>query len=131
MDDKINNFEFIRNFLFKDKNNYISQLNLLYKEKLNLRFLYGNQFRSIMKHIESNLNIDSFLRYIINNNNNNKKIKEGFKTIIRNTTDYINQYELYNKNCLESISKYITSVFDENNLKLEDHFINIELNLKI
>ena len=55
---------------------------------MNLRFLYRNQFRSIMKHLESNLNIDSFLRYIINN----KQIKEGFKTII---TDYINQYELY------------------------------------
>ena len=130
LDDKINNFEFIRIFLFKAKNTYISQLNLLYKEKLNLRLLYGHQFRSIMKHLESNLKIDSLLRYIINNKDNNKQIKEGFKTIIRNTTDYINQYELYNKNSLESISKFITSVFDKNNLKLEDHFNNMEIKFK-
>ena len=61
-----------------------------------------------MKHLERGLNIDSFLRYIINNKDNNKPIKEGFKTITRNSHDYINNFELYNKNSLESISKYIT-----------------------
>ena len=38
LDDKKNIFEFIRNFLFKVKNNYISQLNSLYKQKYNLSF---------------------------------------------------------------------------------------------
>ena len=38
LDGKINNFEFIRDFLFKAKNNYISQLNSLYKQKYNLSF---------------------------------------------------------------------------------------------
>ena len=130
LDGKKNDFEFIRDFLFKAKNNYISQLNSLYKEKMNLRFLYGEQFRSIMKHLESNLKIDSFLRYIINNKDNNKQIKEGFKAIIRNATDFINQYELYNKNSLESISKYITTVFDKNGIKVEDHFNNMEIKFK-
>ena len=130
LDGKKNNFEFIRDFLFNAKNNYIFQINSLYKEKLNLRFLYGKQFRSIMKHLESNLKIDSFLRYIINNKDNNKQIKEGFKAIIRNATDFINQYQLYNKNSLESISKYITTVFDKNNLKIEDHFNNMEIKFK-
>ena len=51
----------------------------MYKEKLNLRFLYGKQFRTIMKHLESNLKIDSFLRYILNNTDNDKYIHEGYK----------------------------------------------------
>ena len=97
-------FKEIRDFLFEVKNKYINQLNLKYKEKLNIRFLYGKQFRSIMKHLESNFKIDSFLRYILNNTDNNISINEGFKVITRNTHDYINQYELYNENSLESIS---------------------------
>ena len=75
-----------------------------------------------MKHLENNLNLDSFLRYIINNKDNNKPIKEGFKAIKRYSLDYINYFELYNKNSLESISKYITTVFRENNISFEDHF---------
>ena len=75
-----------------------------------------------MKHLENNLNLDSFLRYIINNKDNNKPIKEGFKAITKNTHDYINNFELYNKNSLERISKYITTVFRENNISFEDHF---------
>ena len=97
---------------------------------MNLRFLYGKQFRSIMKHLESDLKVDPFLRYIINNKDNNKQVKEGFKAVNRNTTDFINQYELYNKNSLESISNYITTVFDKNDLKLEDHFNNMEIKFK-
>ena len=97
-------FKEIREFLFEVKNKYINQLNLKYKEKLNIRFLYGKQFRSIMKHLESNFKIDSFLRYILNNTDNNISINEEFKVITRNTYDYINQYELYNENSLKSIS---------------------------
>jgi len=83
-----------------------------------------------MKHLERGLNIDSFLRYIINNKDNNKPIKEGFKTITRNTHDYINNFELYNKNSLESISKYITTVFRENDITLEEHFNKMEIRFK-
>ena len=130
LDDKENNFEFIRNFLFKAKNNYISQLNSLYKQQLNLRYFYGKQFRNIMKHLENNLNIDSFLRYILNNKDNNKPIKEGYKAITRNCLDYINYFELYNKNSLESISKYITTVFRENGITFEEHFNKMEIKFK-
>ena len=116
-------FKEIREFLFEVKNKYINQLNLKYKEKLNIRFLYGKQFRSIMKHLESNFKIDSFLRYILNNTDNNISINEGFKVIKRNTNDYINQYELYNENSLDSISLYITTLFTSNdNRTLEDHY---------
>ena len=35
-----------------------------------------------------------------------------------------------NNNSLESISKYITSVFEKNNLKLEENFNNMEIKFK-
>ena len=77
-------YTIIRQFLFEAKNAYISQISSIYKEKLNLRFLYGKQFRSMMKHLEDNYKIDSFLRYIINNTDNNIPIKEGYKSVKRN-----------------------------------------------
>ena len=104
INDRIVDFEDIRNYLSNIKDKYISQLDSIYKENVNLRFLYGKQFRSIMKHLESNFKIDSFLRYILNNTDNNISINEEFKVITRNTYDYINQYELYNENSLKSIS---------------------------
>jgi len=93
----------------------------MYKEKLNLRFLYGKQFRSIMKLLENSINVDSFLRFILNNKNN-EKIREGIIGISRNVEDYIKQYEIYNKNSLENISEYITSLFQENGKTLEGHY---------
>jgi hypothetical protein len=77
-------FDSLRKFLFDAKTSYISQLDSMYKEKLNLRFLYGKQFRSVMKHLKSNLNLDSFLRYILNCRDNNIKIKEGYKAEEKN-----------------------------------------------
>ena len=115
-------FDNIRNFLFNAKTTYISKLEEIYKTKLNLRFLYGQQFRSIMSHLESGINMDSFLRYILNNTDNNKKINEGFKAITRHVNDWINQYEMYNLDSLENISEYITSLFQSNDKTLEDHY---------
>ena len=83
-----------------------------------------------MKHLESILNIDSFLRYIINNKDNNKPIKERYKDITRNAYDYINHFELYNKNSLDIISIYITIVFRENGITLEDYFNKMEIRFK-
>jgi hypothetical protein len=112
-------FEDIKKFLFEAKNSYITQLDLLYKEKVNLRFLYGKQFRSFMKHLESNFKIDPILRYILNITENTTSIYGGFKALIRNVEDYINHYKLYNRNSLNAISNYITSLFDKNNKKLD------------
>ena len=117
----------IRDFLFKAKTSYITQLERMYKDKLNLRFLYGKQFRSIMKHLESSVNMDSFLRYILNITDNNKKVEEGFKAVTRHVKDWINQYEIYNKDSLESSSEYITSLFQKNDKALEDHYNKIRI----
>ena len=122
LDDKIINLEEIINYLSNVKDSYISQLDSIYKENPNLRFLYGNQFISLMRHIEIDLNIDSLLRYILNNSTD-KKIFEGYKTIQRSSTsDYINHYELYNQNSFENLSMYITSLFKNNNKTLEGHY---------
>ena len=120
-------FEDIRKFLFEAKTEYIDQLSSIYKEKLNLRFLYGKQFRSMMKHLENDFKIDSFLRYIVNNTNNNIPIKEGYKAVERNTMDYIKQYGLYNKNSLDGISTYITSLFKKNDKEIEDHYKRMKI----
>ena len=98
------NFEFIKKFLFNEKNKYLSQLNSNYKEKLNLRFLYGKQFRTIMKHLGSDYKVFSFLRYILNNTENKESVIEGGKITVRNADDYIKFYELYNQNSLDMIS---------------------------
>ena len=125
-------FEEIREFLFDVKNAYILQLNSIYKEKLNLRFLYGKQLRIIMKHIEHNYKIDSFLRYILNNTDNNNLIKEGDKYIERNVYNYIDnkQYELYSRNSLDGISNYITSLFEKNNKTIERHYEDITIRIQ-
>ena len=91
LDKKITDFKSIIDFLFEAKNKYISQLDLFYKVKFNLRFLYGKQFRTMMKHIENNYKIDSLLRYILNITNNDIPIIEGRKTEIRHINDYKNQ----------------------------------------
>ena len=119
-------FNKIRDFLFDAKNKYIEQLDSIYKKDLNIRFLYGKELRSIMKHLDSDLNIDSFLRYILNDKNNNKTINEGYKAIKRNVTDYINQYEIYNQNSLDGISAYINSLFTRNNNTIENHLDNMK-----
>jgi len=80
-----------------------------------------------MKHLENGYNIDSFLRFILNIKENNSIIKEGYKAITRNFTDFIKEYELYNKNSLDSISEYIASVFQENDISLDKHYSKMKI----
>ena len=131
LDREKKDFEFIKKFLFDAKNTYISQLNSSYKDKLNLRFLYGKQFRTIMMHLESDYKIDSFLRYILNNTNNKESVLEGEKIRVKNAEDYVEYYELYNQNSLDNISKYIASLFKKNNnLSMEKHYYKMEIKTK-
>ena len=123
----VKNFKVIKEFLSAAKNKYKSQLNSLYKENAYLRFLFGKQFRTMMKHLQSTINVDSFLRYILDNTDNNSKINEGFKTVKEDVKDYINYYELYNKYSLESISMYITDLFRKNNKTLGEHYNKMKI----
>ena len=94
LNDKEESFKEIKKFLLNCKNKYISQLNEINKSQINLRFLYGKQLRTIIKHIENGINIEPIIRYILNNKDNNLPIKEGNKDILINRTDWKNQYEL-------------------------------------
>ena len=117
------NFEDIQEFLCKAKNYIINKLDELYKKKSNLRFIYGKQFKSILKHLNSSsYKIDNFLRYILNNTNNSKQIEEGYIYISRKTSDYVHEYELFNENSFDNISDYISSIFKNNGLSYEKHY---------
>jgi hypothetical protein len=82
-----------------------------------------------MKHLEigAEYNIDSFLRYILNITDCNQKINEGFITINRNVEDHINHYKIYEKDSLENISNYITSLFINNDRNLDTHYDQIKM----
>ena len=120
----------IKDFLIKAKNKYTSQLNAEYKQKMNLRFMYGKQFRSMMKHLETGYKIDAFLRYILNNTDNNKSIKEGFRAIEKTVNDWIHHHEQYEQDSFQNISAYIQSLFGNNDKKLEEHYQLMTINPK-
>ena len=123
LDKEKKDFQSIREFLFKAKNAYISQLDISYKEKLNLRFLHGKQFIAPLEHIERNLIIDSLLRFILNITNNEIPIKEGYKAIIEKKKDF-------NKASLDTISNYITDLFQQNGITLEEHYNKMKITSK-
>ena len=110
INNKETKYENNQKFLFDAKNNIINKLDKIYKEKTNLRFIYGKQFDSLMKHIEGTYKIDSIIRLIINDTNN-QEIKDGYLSNSRNTDDYVYEYDLYNNNSFKNISDYISSFF--------------------
>ena len=128
LNDKLDNFNDIKNFLLNAKNNYNSLLEEKYQHKFNLRFLYGKQFKSFMNHLEGNEpNIDSFLRYILNITDNNVKIEEGDMSVERKVEDFINHYKIYDEDSLDNISEYITSLFLNNHISLDEHFEQMKI----
>ena len=112
--------EQILNFLSDAKKSYISILNKKYIENAIIRLLYGKQFRSMMKYLVHDDNIESILRYILNNTDNSK-INEGTKGRKETVRDWL-KHEDYNKDSLESISQYITSLFSNNDMESIDNF---------
>ena len=127
LEDKEVKIDFIKEFLLKVKNMYIPQLNSMYKLNANLRFLYGKQFNSMMKHIQKSYNLDSFLRYILNIKENDIIIKEGDKGLGSQVKDYISLPEKYSENSFKAISEYITDLFKKNNKPMEKHYNNIKI----
>ena len=130
LNNKKTNFTEIQKFLFNVKNNIINKLDIIYRDKANLRFLYGKQFDSLLKHLDGNFEIDSIRRYILNNTNNEDTIIDGFVANSRNTEDYVYEYNLYNDNSFDNISKYIKSLFQKNGLSLENHYKNMLITKK-
>ena len=120
-------FKFIRTFLSNAVNNFINKLNLIYKEKINMRFIYGKQINYMLNHIQGKIQINSFLRYILNLVNCDINLYEGEKVFNRLTQDYINEIELYNNDSFNLINQYITSLFKQNNSSIENHYKNISI----
>ena len=121
LNNKATKFEDIQKFLYDAKSNIINKLDKIYKEKTNLRFIYGKQFDSLMKHLEGTYKIDSIIRFILNDTNN-QEIKDGYLSNSRNTEDYVYEYDLYNNNSFKNISDYISSLFQNNDSSLENHY---------
>ena len=120
-------FKDVKDFLSKAKINIIKQLDLYYKKLTTIRFIYGKQIDILLSHIQGNYPIDSFLRYILNITDCENKIEEGKRSFQRNVNDYVNEIVLYNKNSFEIIHNYIVSLFEENNLSIEQYYKNISI----
>ena len=127
LEDKEINFKDLQKFLLTVKNMYISQLNTIYKDKPNLRFLFRKQFRSMMKHIEKGYEMDSFLRYILNITDKDKIIIEGDKGIKRQAEDYISLPALYSQDSFQAISDYIHDLFIKNSKPIEAHYNSLKI----
>ena len=91
-----------------------------------IRFLYGKQIDNILSHIQQDLKIDSFLRYILNFTDSRKIIK-GKNVFQRKTQNYINETNNYNNDSFNIIHNYILSLFNENNLTIEKHYKSISI----
>ena len=124
LNDKEKNFEDIKGFLFKIKTEQISQLDTFYTQKKHLRFLYGMQFRKIIKHLEDESSIFEIIRYILNIKDSKKIMIDGERCNPKNINDYIEAeaYKIYINNSFNNISNYICSLFEKNNTSLEDHY---------
>ena len=120
------NFEKINYYLSNVKNEYLFILDSMYKEKYNLTFLFGKQFRTFMKNLESGFNTDGFLRYILNITDNNVFINKNIIDFPIYKKNFIKDYIKYFKNYFDSISKYITSLFN-NNKTLEEHYNSMKI----
>ena len=118
--DEKTTFDKIQNYLFNAKNYTITKLEEMYKEKSNLRFIYGKQFENLMNNHNNKDRINPFLRYILNNTDNEIKVEPGYYNKGKITDDYVAEYKLYTDNAFEHISKYINSVFEKNNSSYEE-----------
>ncbi len=122
---KITDFEFIREYLFKAKNDYENQLNSIYKNEKYLRFLYGKLFRKIKMHQEGNCEVLEIIRYILNKTEYDDKIIDGEPYNIKIGVDYETYYKEYTKKIFDYMAKYIISLFDKNGLDFEKHYNNM------
>ena len=124
---KLTDFKSIKDFLIKAKNNYVFQLESIYKNDPNIRFLYGKQFTNFLKHLNSGFDIESFLRYILNINDNNTIINIGKIGIKRQVDNFIDHFEIYNQDSLKNISDYIPTLFIANHKTMKEHYTDMKM----
>ena len=120
-------FRDIYQFLSNAKTNIIKKLESAYKQMTTIRFIYGKEIDSMLRHIEQNYYLKPFLRYILNLTDCEKDLKTGKKESFRKVHDYIVEYSRYNDISFDIINKYIISLFQENNLSIEEHYKEISI----
>jgi hypothetical protein len=55
------------------------------------------------------------------------KIEEGDMSVERKVEDFINHYKIYDEDSLDNISEYITSLFLNNHISLDEHFEQMKI----
>jgi hypothetical protein len=76
LNDKEKEFGLIKDYLFKVKNSYENQLNIIYQNEKYLRLLYGKLFRKVKLLLEGNCEISEMVRYILNKTSYEDKIQD-------------------------------------------------------
>ena len=132
---KLNNkekeFNKIKDYLFKVKNDYENQLSIIYENDKYLRLLSPRLFRKVNQHQRGNCEIYEMIRYILNKTNivnkyNGDNIQDADN--LHNATlgkDYEDEYKEYTKKIFDGISKYLIDLFKKNNLNFQRHYENM------
>ena len=115
-------FKVLKEYLSKALNNLRNKIESVYKKLRPMRFLYGKQIVSFIKYLDGLIDIEPFLRYILNETNNKIQINRGDKKIERRTEKYVELYDIYNQDTFNNISNYILSLLKCNGSSLEKHY---------
>jgi len=124
------NFGKIKDFLLQAMLEQKSQMDLIYKQNRNLRFLYGYLFKRIIEHLNGGDCPYDILRYILNKINNKEDIIDGEIRNQQITYNFVEQYKLYNENSFINISNYINSFFEKNCTSFQKHYEKMLIKIK-
>jgi len=127
LNDKEKEFGLIKDYLFKVKNSYENQLNIIYENEKYLRLLYGKLFRKVKLHLEGNCEISEMVRYILNKTSYEDKIQDGDIYNEALGKDFEEQYDEYSKKIFIHISKYLISLYNKNDSSFQKHFDKMKI----
>ena len=127
LNDKEKKFDKIKDYLFTLKTDFEKQLDTIYENEKYLRLIYGKLFRKAMQHQGGNCEISEMVRYILNKSGNNDKIQDGELNNITLGEDFEDQFHYYSKIIFDGISRYMTSLFSNNDLDLNKHYEQMKI----
>ena len=127
LDQNETSFDIIETFLLNAKDDYVKKLDLAYKEKNHTRYLYGQLFRKLVGYLDGGSleRIIDIFRYILNKNND-EEIKTS-KPSNDQLTDYVHNYNDYNKKSFENIYNYLIELFNSNKTSLREQYERISM----
>lgn len=115
-------FDEIETFLINAKDDHIKKLDSAYKEKKHISFLYGKIFRKLVGYLDGGSleRVIDIFRYILNKNND-EEIKTS-KPANPQITDYVKNYNDYNKYSFNNIYKSLVDLFIDNKTSLKEQY---------